>query len=163
MTTNLADMVESFRREVAIPGTFDAVYPDTSEAQILGALADAFAEVRLDGFLGDQVLDLNTYDVEPGLDVALQALVVIYAGMRLIRAEIRAANTVTRYKAGPVEYETQKSATGLVQMLKELTERKGELLRALRTGIALDVMLDAYNGRWGTRFLVPQYRPSIYG
>jgi hypothetical protein len=162
MTTNLADMAETFRREVAIPGTFASAYPTIDQTQVVGALADALAEVKLDGFLSDQVLDLTTGDIEPGLDVAAQALVVLYAGMRLIRAELRAANTSVRYKAGPVEYETGKSAGGLVQTLRDLAERKSAILAALRTGIALDVVLDAYTGRAWTPVLAPDIRPALY-
>ncbi len=157
MPTNLADMVDAFRREVAVPGTFDTVYPDTSETDIIGQLGDALAEVKLDGFYGDQVLDLTTGDVTPGLDLAGQALVVLYAGARLIRAELRATNTNTRYKAGPVEYETAKSAAGLVQMLKDLADRKAALLQALKTGAALDLILDGYSGRYFTPTMLPVY------
>ncbi len=155
MTTNLADMVDAFRREVAVPGTFETVYPDTTEADIIGQLGDALAEVKLDGFYATQTLDLLTGDIEPGLDLGGQALVVLYAGMRMIRAELRATNTSTRYKAGPVEYETGKSAAGLVQMLKDLAERRAALLSALRVGIALDAVLDGYTGRYWTPLMIP--------
>lgn len=161
MATNLTDLVQAFEREVAIPGTFAVTYPNTTPTDIVGTLGDAFGEVQLDGFLGDQVLDVPTGVITPGLVPATAALLVIYAGIRLVRAEIRATTTMTRAKAGPVEYETQRSASSLVQILKDLADRRAALLQALRTGLALDSVLDSYNGRYYGPLLIPQIRPGI--
>jgi hypothetical protein len=46
--TDLADLVESLKREVAIPGTFATVFPTTTDDDPTGALADGVAETQLD-------------------------------------------------------------------------------------------------------------------
>jgi hypothetical protein len=167
MATDLSTLVDSFKREVATPGTFATTYPSTSENDILGTLADGFAEAQLDGFFPTYTLDpdtstvTNTADADPttnGLSLAGQALVVIYAGTRMIRAAFQASKATTRYKAGPVEYETSSSATVVVQLLRDLGDRKKAMIDLAR-GQTVDYVLDAYYGRL-TRFFpdeLPRY------
>ncbi len=167
MSTDLSTLVDSFKREVATPGTFDTAFPETSEADIIGTLQDGFAEAQLDGFFPTYTLDpatgivANAEDPDPatnGLSLAGQALVVIYAGTRVLRATFTANKTSTRYKAGPVEYETGSSSTVIVQLLRDLTDRK-KAMTDLARGQTIDYVLDAYYGRL-TRFFpaeLPRY------
>ncbi len=145
--TDLSSLVESFQREVAIPGTFETAYPDTSDDDLIATLADAFAQAQLDGFFPASVLDPLAGTVTPDLSVPASALIVIYAGMRWIRAELRTMNSNTRYKAGPVEYETSRPVQLLTQLLKDLTTRRDALLEAAQIGRSLDQVLDGYFGR----------------
>lgn len=141
--TDLADLAEAFKREVAIPGTFLTAYPSVSDDDIAGALMDAFSEAQLDGFFGSLDLDVDAGEVTPDLSNAGAALVVMYAGMRMVRQQIRA--TKTRYKAGPVELE--QSAGALTEELKFLERRKTQLLQnAIRAGRGVGSVftLDAY-------------------
>lgn len=143
----LPDLVEAFKREVAVPGTFATTFPSTSDEDIEGSLADAFANAQLDGFFGSMELDLATGTVTPDLSLAGAALVVIYAGLRMTRNQLRTLNTINRYKAGPVEFETQSSAAALTEDLRQLERRRQELItQAIRAG----------RGR-GTTFVIDGY------
>lgn len=148
--SDLADLVEAFKREVTVPGTFAAAFPDTTDDNIIGALADAFAEAQLDGFFGHMTLDVEDGIVTPDLSVAGAALVVMYAGMRMTRQQLIATNTVSRYKAGPVEYETQQAAGALTEALKQLKARRDQILaNAVRAGRGngTTFVLDGYVSR----------------
>jgi hypothetical protein len=150
----LADLVEAFKREVAVPGAFATAFPSTTDADLEGALADAFAQARLDGFFGAVELDLNLGEVTPDLSLAGAALVVIYAGLRTTRTQLRTMATRTSYKAGSVSYETEQSAGALTEDLKQLERRRKELIeQSIRAG----------RGR-GTTFVIDGYesRASAY-
>lgn len=129
--SELVDLVEAFKREAAIPGTFATAFPNTSDDDIELSLGDAFGEAQLDGFFGTSELDVENAEITPDLSVAGAALVVMYAGMRLVRQQLRGMKT--RYKAGPVEIE--QSATALTEELKQIERRKTQLLQnAIRAG-----------------------------
>lgn len=129
--TELADLTAAFKREAAVPGTFATAFPSTTDADITGSLGDAFGEAQLDGFFGAYELDSEEGVVSPDVSNAGAALIVIYAGMRLVRQQLR--STRTRYKAGPVEVE--QSASALTEELKQLERRKNQLIdSAMRAG-----------------------------
>lgn len=151
--TELIDLVEAYKREVAVPGTFSEAFPSTTDTAIQGALADAFAEAQLDGFFHSMTIDLDAYEVTPDLSAAGAALVVIYAGIRLARQQIRTLRSTARYKAGPVEYETGQAASALAEDLKYLRARRTEILDKARYGSGTAVfMLDNYVARERTNF-----------
>lgn len=144
--SELADLVEAFKREAAVPGTFATAFPNTSDSDIEGSLGDAFAEAQLDGFFGTYELDSDEGVITPDVSVAGAALIVLYSGMRLVRQQLR--NTKTRYKAGPVEVE--QSAGALTEELKQLERRKNQLLQnAIRAGRGTGTVFvaDAYVAR----------------
>lgn len=145
--TELADLVEAFKREATVPGTFDVTFPSTTDEDIVGSLADAFAEAQLDGFFGGNALDVDAGTVTPDLSVAGAALVTMYAGMRLTRQHLRTIATRTAYKAGPVEYEVEQSSSALVEELKQLKSRRDAIMaNAIRAGRGA-----------GTTFVVDNY------
>lgn len=153
--SDLADLVEAYKREVAIPGTFSDVYPKTSDALIAAALADAFAQAQLDGFFGTSVLVVDQGTVTPDLSTAGAALVILYAGIRLTRQQLRTVRTRTTYKAGSVEYTSEQAASAVTEDLKLLEARRRELLAlALRAGRGTStVVVDAYAARFWAGFL----------
>lgn len=165
--SNLADLVEAFKREVAVPGAFADAFPSTSDDDLEEALKDAFSQARLDGFFATMDLNVDTGEVTPDLSLAGGALVVIYAGMRMVRNQLRAANTVSRYKAGPVEYETQVSAQALTEELKQLERRRNELIQNAQRagrGAGTTFMLDAYLVRAGSWTFYGGFFPyEMYG
>lgn len=148
--TDLADLTEAFKREVAVPGSFTVMFPNVKDSDIEAALGDAFAQAQLDGYFKDMALAPVTFVVTPDLSVAGGALVVLYAGSRLIRQQLRGMASTSRYKAGPVEYETQTAVTLLTQELKALDARRLELIQnAIRAGrgAGTTFVLDAFAGR----------------
>jgi hypothetical protein len=165
MSLNLADYVDSLRREVTPPGStsFSTVDDDV----FTGYLADAFWEVKLDGFNEAYVCDsegiviasndpeaasinlgFTLTDYVDGVDMPRDqvALVCLYAGIKILRNKLLESNTKLRAKAGPVEFETENSATLLVEMLKELQAVRARLLylKTVNTDVAL---IDAFSGR----------------
>jgi len=143
----LADLVEGLKRELAVPGTFNASFPNTTDPDLTGSLADGFASAQLDGFFGTMVLDPTTSTVTPDLSPAGGSLVIAYATERVLLSLLRDLNARQTYEAGPVKYEIEKSASLLTEQMKYLRERRKELLaqamRAARAGQTV-YMTDAY-------------------
>jgi hypothetical protein len=133
--TALATLVPALKRELAVPGTFDTVFPNTGTKDLIGTLADAFAQCQLDRFFPDVVLDTTNPDATqwattPDLSTAGGALIVIYAAMRTLRANLRTLSTSSTYKAGPVEASQSQSATLLRAELDYLVQRQKDLIAA---------------------------------
>jgi hypothetical protein len=150
MAVDLADYVDSLKREVIPMGT--NLFADVNEDVWIGHLSDAFWEARLDGFLTGYVADADgVVTPESGttdLDRRYIALVVLYAGIRVLRNRILNMNTGFRAKAGPVEFEQQNSATMLAEMLKQLRATKDRILDELDEAEATSVLyLDAFSTR----------------
>lgn len=144
---NLSVLVPSLQRAVAPPGEFDTYFPDADDADLTARLADAVAEAMLDGFLLDNDLDIDEFVISPDLKSSEQALVVLYAMARVLTTQIANLKTRTRYKAGPVESETETAASVLVELLKETNARKQQLLaQAQSRGLATTgfLMADLY-------------------
>lgn len=145
--STLIDLVESLKREIAVPGAFDAAFPDTTDEDLLMSLADAVGEAQLDGYFQTTTVNPLTYTVSPDLSAAAGALIVIYAGSRILRALLRNENASQRYKAGNVEYETSKSSNVIRDELAMLAARKANLLTLARGSGRVVYQLDAYLGR----------------
>lgn len=146
-STNLSTLVEALKRELAVPGEFDNIFPNTTDEDLEGALADAAAEAQLDGFLGASVIDATLFTITPAISSGAGALLIIYAGVRAIRAQLRNSKNRQKYEAGGAIYEVETSATILTQELKDFTDRRKNLLalilRQARAGQGVQV-LDGY-------------------
>lgn len=180
MAVSLANYVPALRREVSPPGStlFDAV----ADTVFTGYLADAFWEVKLDGFVEpwtcsidgivipqtgdgnpDPLIDppLTAYDSASDMPRDQIALVVLYAGIKIIRNRLLEQNTRIHAKAGPVEFSQESSANLLVEMLRELTAVKNRLL-ALRT-YNMDVsLIDAFSVRSASQSAYGGYLYDFY-
>ena len=146
--TDVADLRESFKREVAVPGEFVKYFPDTHDVDIDGIIMDAFGQCQLDSFFGNMTLDVNTGFIVPDLSTAGAALVIFYAGARVIRNRIRELRT-TRYVAGPVVAETQLAISALVEELKSIEVRRTHFIQnALsQSRAASTYVMDTYPSR----------------
>lgn len=126
--SSIFDLTDGLKRAVAVPGNFAAVFPNTSNGQLGDTLMDAFAEAQLDGFLSTLQLDTETGEVTPDLSLPQQALVLIYGSARILTAELFNRKSLSRYKAGNVEYETEQGTLILRGLLDTITARKKQLL-----------------------------------
>lgn len=158
MAVDLTEYIPSLKREVNPAGT--AVITMT-DSEWMGYLVDAFWEARLDGLLdGYEATNESTATVadgtmekvgDPSADVPRQlvALIILYAGIRILRNRILNQQTVFRAKAGPVEFEQQSSATMLAEMLKQLRATKDRILVQvdLERHITDVLVLDAFSTR----------------
>jgi hypothetical protein len=150
MAVDLYDHVPSLLREVNPPGT--NVFSSVSEDDMVGYLSDAFWEASLDGFVQDWTCDEDGQikPLEVGgeeLPRSQVSLIVLYAGIRVLRNRILNMNTQFAAKAGPVEFEQQNSATMLVEQLKQLRATKERLLDKVESGVSLDMAVDALSVR----------------
>jgi hypothetical protein len=145
--SDLADLVDPLKREIAVPGEFDTAFPNTTDDDLIATLADAFGEAQLDGYFQTSVVDQTDFTVTPDLSAAGGALIVVYAGTRILRSKLRALTSGQRYKAGPVEFETTLPANLLREELLLLAGRKKELLTLARSTGRVVYQLDAYLGR----------------
>ena len=160
MAVDLIDYVPSLKREVQPPGS--ALFASVTDGEWVGYLSDAFWEARLDGLLEGYVVE--GYDPEAPEDSTIapasaggaeidgrgMALVVLYAGIKVLRNRILNMQAGFRAKAGPVEYEQNgAAATVLTEMLKQLRATKDRILEELdATGVITNVvMLDTYSTR----------------
>lgn len=165
MAVDLSDYIDTLRREVTPPGS--TTFATVDDSVWVGYLADAFWEVRLDGFVepysadasgiilpvgdaqvvaGDADYALTAYD--PRVDIARPeiALICLYAGIKIIRNSLMGQSSRLRAKAGPVEFEQDYSANLLVEMLKELQATRQRLL-FLRTYNQDVHLIDAFSVR----------------
>lgn len=195
MSVDLANYTDALRREVSPPGstTFAAVSDDV----FLGYLSDAFWEVKLDGFVEpyscsvdgivtpltgaapDPLVNPAATAYDPNTDIAREqiSLILLYAGIKIIRNRLLEGNTRFSAKAGPVEYTTENSANLLTEMLKELNAAKTRLLylktfnqdvslidafsaRSTSSSSYAGYLYDFYSGAFGTNELDAS---SIYG
>jgi len=154
--TALSTLVESLKRELAVPGQFDETFPVTADSDLIGTLADGFGEAQLWGFFPTLALTPTTVDGEEDwetnapLSAAGATLVVLFAAARVLRAQIRAFNTMERYKAGPVEVETQRAAGVLKDELDYVTTRISDLIKDAKTrGGVMVTVHDNYYARGG--------------
>lgn len=144
--TDLATLTDSVRNVVARPGTFTDLFPETTDDHIIAVLADALAEAHLMGVLLDNTADDN-YLVREPLTSAQQALVVLYAALRLIRAELFNRATTTKYVAGPVSAETTYATNILRDIMQALQAQKDAVTKLIQAGGSASsafLMADAY-------------------
>jgi hypothetical protein len=151
--TSLTDLVDPLKRYVAVPGTFDDVFPDTTDEDLLGSLLDGFAEAQLDGFfIRPEVSVTDDGDTTPDLSRGEGALIAIYASTRIVLTQLMNLRTQERYEARGLISETSRSSQVLTALLKDLTARKTALITRMQTyaGLSGDAgftMADQYFAR----------------
>lgn len=149
MTVDMADLTETLQREIASP--LDTSFNDVSDDFWLDSLRDSFWEAKLFGFF-------DNYSESEGLLVPIsgssdmpreeQQLIVLFAGARVLRNELRRMNTMFRAKAGPVEFETQNSANLLRELLLEVRRKIDFLISSISDlGSVNDYYIDSITAR----------------
>lgn len=157
MAVDLANLVDALRRETGPLGTDN--FPTATDDDFIGALTDAFWELRLYGWFVGYEEDAaarggpvrfgpgivtptgatTTYDDPDGysttdLSRQMQQLIVLWAGWNVVINRLAALNTMMRAKAGNVEYERQNSASTLKALLDHLKDRIDYVLTTVRSG-----------------------------
>lgn len=130
MAVDLGDLIEFLQREVTPLGST----PVGDEEEYLIFLQNAFWHARLRGaFSGYQETDGVVTPIDTNgddLPREQQQLIILMAGLRIVRSALQTANTVFRAQAGPVEFETQQSAQALKELLVQLNTEFKEALEA---------------------------------
>lgn len=144
--SDLNDWVESLKRAVAPPGQFDTYYPDSTDDDLLGSLLDAYGECQLDGFFttGWELADSGV--ITPDITRGQAALLVIFAGVRILQTQLMNLRNEQKYEAAGAIFEVKTSSNVLTSILKQMNDRKKELIVRLRTNSASSAfsMADAY-------------------
>ena len=144
------DLISAYKREVAPLGRFAELNPLVTDREIGNALADAFARAQMEGYFPLYTLDDG--EVTPDLPPAGVSIVLLFASIQALRTQIaNLGGNRTRYKAGPVEYEVETTASTLNALLADAQAR----LRSLRDALLLQnaqtpiYTIDAYSVREG--------------
>ena len=147
MSVDLGDLVEVLQREVSPPGT--NLFPNATDDEFLGNLQDAFWEAKLFNFFGLYIEadGLVTPSSPAGADMSRteQQLIVLFAGARILRNELRNINTSFKAGAGSVSYEVQKSAQLLRDLLADIRSRIDYHIQSV--GATQTYYIDAITGR----------------
>jgi hypothetical protein len=152
--SSLETLVDTLKRAVAVPGTFDANFPETTDDDLVASLLDGFAEAQLDGFFTKhEATDAGI--VTPDLSRAQGALVALYTASRILESEIKNRKTHVRYEASGTVFEQDQSYQILVQLLKDTRERKIAILKQAQSSGAGSafVMADNYFIRATSNYL----------
>lgn len=132
MAVDIGELIDPLRRELSPPGT--NLYPNATDDEYIGYLQDAFWEARLQGLLAGYTLDpdddtsIIPQSGTTDLGREWQQLIVLFAGYRVTLTQFQNLNSGFRAKAGPVEFEQQKSATTLKGLLDAYKERMKAVL-----------------------------------
>lgn len=156
MAVFLEDYVDFLKGKVSPPGV--DLFPDATDAQWLVRLQNAFWQATLEGTISGFTEDFGQVDpvVDGDDDIGrdLIQLIIVYAAIDSVRMLLANYDTTFRSKAGPVEYETGKSANLLNTILEGLEAEKARLLEQLApiytTSTHYFNVLEErdYNGRW---------------
>jgi hypothetical protein len=149
--TDLAAYTQSLRNVVARPGTYADLFPETTDDLLVQVLADGLAECHLEATLLGYEADDNAL-VRPPLASGQVALVVLYAGLRLLRSELLNRVTSAKYVAGPVSADTTYATNVLRDIMKALEQQKERVTLLLSTNTAATTfsMADSYAANnWG--------------
>ena len=149
---DLEDLIPDLVFELNTPGV--DIYASVSTDEWVARLRNAFWEAHLNGFMdgwteAEGLISRLNDPTAAAMTRDQQQLIILHAGMAVVRSELRSINTLESYKAGPVAYEVQKSSQVLRALLQEMTDRMHYLLQRLAdTGIARDIYyIDSYTAR----------------
>jgi len=121
--TDLADSVDSLKRIMARPGMFASLFPETTDTDLADTMVDGLANAQLDGLLTTYTYDDVAGEVGPDLTPAQIALVTMYAGAILLRAELFNRKLHRRYEASGAVFEEDQATNVLRDLLKGLEGR----------------------------------------
>lgn len=146
--SQLEDSIESLKNAVAPPGSFDTLYPDADDSNLLLRLLDGFGQAQLWGYLSEVSVN-DDGETTPDLSRAQIALVILYAAKRVVDMRLLDLKTHVRYEAGSAVFEQDQGVSTLVQLQKEYAEQLNLLQKYARedsyaTGF---VMVDLYMSR----------------
>lgn len=146
------DLVPSTKRATNPPGT--DLHPDANDAMYQGYVEDAFWTAVLKGVITGYSLDASgsaaTHEIVPtapnGVPFSgqLGQLLVEFASLNIISADLMNLQTTFKAVAGPVSFETQRSAQVLVAVLKNIQSQLALSIEQLSSlGYASTTVFDA--------------------
>ena len=149
MAVDLSLYLDNLKREINPPGV--VLDTNASDDELLGHLEDAYWECVLDGidYLRNNYTESNftITPLNPGtpdLPRELIQLVILYAGIRIVKNRLMNVRTQYAARAGTVSIEYQNSSNMYQMLYKELVARRSITLRRLSdVGILPTVVFDS--------------------
>lgn len=135
MPVDLNELIPDLKAAMSPVGdaetTFEAVSDDEWTSRLKNAFWSAYNDGLLDGYTcnTDGVVSPVSGTVEFGRD--LQQIVILYCAINEAENGLRQINTRFKAKAGPVEYETEQSATLLKTIMDSLLARRTVILERM--------------------------------
>lgn len=159
MAVDLFELVDPLKRSVNAPGG-DA-FPTATDNEFVGYLSDSFWELRMLNMLTEYTeSDGLIAPINGTTDIPreMQSLIILFAAITIVTNEMKALDTLFRAKGGPAEFEVQKSASLLKDVLAELQRRRLVVEQQLfAMGEVTDTYIDSviardasmgYGGMW---------------
>lgn len=133
-SVDMTELIPSLESLLTVPGA-TSPYAAASEVEWTNKIVNAFWRGVIEGVIENYTIDEDGV-VSPSsgsttFPQSLQYVVVIYAAMNVIEAQLLQLKTVFRAKAGPLEYETQQASQVLTGLLKSLDNQKNIILERL--------------------------------
>lgn len=125
MAVDTDELVASLKREVSPPGT--NLFPNATNPEWLGYLKDGFWEAVLFKVISGYTIDgadrIVPTSGSTDLDRGTQQAIVLYAGWRILLSEMRNLKSQFKAQAGPVLFETQRAASVLAEILRQVKDK----------------------------------------
>lgn len=152
MAVELAEYVEALRAKVNPPG--EDLYPDAVPDDWVLRLRNAFWDGYLHKMFADYIEAEGTVRHRTTATTNMPRdqlqLVILYAALDALLAKFVDLKTAFRGKAGPTEFEYQRSAGVLVALIKDRRTELSEVTAEVkRKGVTATYYLDAVSRRLG--------------
>ena len=153
-SVDLEDLVPDIVINLTLPGD-DTTYATVTTGEWVNRLRDGFWSAHIDGLLdgwteSDGIVQKLNDPTADAMTRDYQQLVILYTAINVASNRLLQMDTLFRAKAGPVEYETQKSAQVLRAVLEELTGRRNAIIERLVAAGQVTrgiVYIDSYSAR----------------
>lgn len=130
---DLADLIPALKIEISSPGSteFDAVTDGEWNQRLSNAFWEAHNDDLVPQWVEEEFVVSHRRKPELTFPRNLQQVVLTYAEIAVLRSQLKDWYTVERMKSGPVEYEIQRSAQVLTELLKDAQARLDKLVENL--------------------------------
>lgn len=135
MAIDLNDLIPDLKAAMSPVGAAETTFEDVSDDEWASRLKNAFWSAYNDGLLDgytcneDAIVSPVSGTTEFGRD--RQQIVILYCAINEAENGLRQINTRFKAKAGPVEFETEQSATLLKTIMDSLLSRRTVILDRL--------------------------------
>lgn len=152
-SVDISDLIPNLEAILTVPGTtspYAAATDDEWIRKLENGFWQAVLEGTIEGFDIDEDGIISPEEGDATIAREYQQIVVIYAALNIVNAQLLQLKTTFRAQAGPVEYETQQAASVLVALLNDLQNQKNILLNRL-SDIGTDTSTYYYDAPWERR------------
>lgn len=150
---DITELIPNLEAILTVPGTtspYDAASEEEWTLKLVNGFWQAVIEGVVEGYSIDEDGIIFPTSGSETFSRAFQQIVVIYAALNIVNAQLLQVKSLFRAQAGPVEYETQQSASVLTALLAELQNQKNLILTRL-SDLGTDTSVFYYDSTWQRR------------